>query len=87
MNRELKEVIENMPIEEKLALLPDTDKAYLRGYLGRALFEARRTQDGNHIKEERKKTHEQAQNHYRSRITGPAPKPPRPGSPNLGTEP
>jgi hypothetical protein len=33
--------IGDMPIEEKLALRPDTDKAYLRGYLDRALFEAR----------------------------------------------
>ncbi|GHU06421.1 hypothetical protein FACS1894147_13160 [Spirochaetia bacterium] len=39
-----------MPIEKKLALLPDTDKAYLRGYLDRALFEARRTEDGNYIR-------------------------------------
>jgi hypothetical protein len=44
-----------MPIEEKLALLPDTGKAYLRGYLDRALFEARRTQDGNHIKKKGEK--------------------------------
>ncbi|GHV68789.1 hypothetical protein AGMMS49928_09210 [Spirochaetia bacterium] len=40
--------IKDMPIEEKLALLPDTDKAYLRGYLDRTLFEARRNQTGNH---------------------------------------
>ncbi|GHU20910.1 hypothetical protein FACS1894163_13910 [Spirochaetia bacterium] len=49
MTAELKEVIEHMPIEEKLALLPDTGKAYLRGYLDRALSEARRTQDGSYI--------------------------------------
>ncbi|GHV00741.1 hypothetical protein FACS189483_10930 [Spirochaetia bacterium] len=55
MNRELKEVIENMPIEEKLALLPDTGKAYLRGYLDRALSEVHRTQDGNHIKKKGEK--------------------------------
>jgi hypothetical protein len=55
MNMKLKEVIENMPIEEKLALLPDTDRAYLRGYLDRALFEARRTQDGNHTKKKGEK--------------------------------
>ncbi|GHV96449.1 hypothetical protein AGMMS50293_27690 [Spirochaetia bacterium] len=48
MNMKLTEVIENMPIEEKLALLSDTGKAYLRGYLDRALFEVHRTQDGKH---------------------------------------
>ncbi|GHU04443.1 hypothetical protein FACS1894147_09600 [Spirochaetia bacterium] len=30
--------LQAMPIEEKLALLDDTDKAYLRGYLDRATF-------------------------------------------------
>ncbi|GHV93307.1 hypothetical protein AGMMS50268_38100 [Spirochaetia bacterium] len=55
MTAELKEVIEHMSIEEKLALLSDADKAYLRGYLDRALFEVRRTQDGNHIKKKGKK--------------------------------
>ncbi|GHV47461.1 hypothetical protein AGMMS49546_37090 [Spirochaetia bacterium] len=55
MTSELKEVIENMPIEEKLALLPDADKAYLWGYLDRALFEVRRTQDGNHIEKKGEK--------------------------------
>ncbi|GHV84573.1 hypothetical protein AGMMS50230_01810 [Spirochaetia bacterium] len=30
--------LQDMSIEEKLALLPDTDKAYLRGYLDRAVF-------------------------------------------------
>ncbi|GHV06393.1 hypothetical protein FACS189485_14830 [Spirochaetia bacterium] len=54
MTAELKEVIEHMSIEEKLALLPDTGKAYLRGYLDRALFEVRRTQDGNYNEEEEK---------------------------------
>ncbi|GHU80972.1 hypothetical protein FACS189468_2320 [Spirochaetia bacterium] len=49
MNREQQGAVSDMPIEEKLALLPDTGKAYLRGYLDRALFEVRRTQDGNHI--------------------------------------
>ena len=42
MNREQQGAIGDMPIEEKLALLADADKAYLRGYLDRALFEARR---------------------------------------------
>ncbi|GHU67924.1 hypothetical protein FACS189447_10360 [Spirochaetia bacterium] len=30
--------LQAMSIEEKLALLADTDKAYLRGYLDRAAF-------------------------------------------------
>lgn len=42
MNMEQQGAISDMPIEGKLALLPDTDKAYLRGYLDRAFFEARR---------------------------------------------
>ncbi|MDR1420005.1 MAG: hypothetical protein LBI86_06500 [Treponema sp.] len=31
--------VHNMTIEEKLTLLSDTDKAYLRGYLDRAVLE------------------------------------------------
>ncbi|GHV84575.1 hypothetical protein AGMMS50230_01830 [Spirochaetia bacterium] len=42
--------VRDMSIEEKLALLPDIDKAYLRGYLDRALFETRRTKAGNYKK-------------------------------------
>jgi len=33
---------ENMPIEEKLKLLNDTDKAFIRGYIERALIEQQR---------------------------------------------
>ena len=33
--------IENMPIEEKLKLLTETDKAYIRGYIDRAFLEQR----------------------------------------------
>jgi hypothetical protein len=38
------EEIEKMPMEEKLALLGETDKAYIRGYIERAVLEQKRVQ-------------------------------------------
>jgi hypothetical protein len=34
--------IEKMPMEEKLALLGETDKAYIRGYIERAVLGQKR---------------------------------------------
>jgi hypothetical protein len=34
--------IGKMPMEEKLALLGETDKAYIRGYIERAIVEQKR---------------------------------------------
>jgi hypothetical protein len=36
--------IEKMPMEEKLALLGETDKAYIRGYIERAVLGQKRVQ-------------------------------------------
>jgi hypothetical protein len=38
-NTELLERVKTMTVEEKLALLSTTDKAYIRGYLDRAAFD------------------------------------------------
>jgi hypothetical protein len=37
--KEVMAEIEKMPMEEKLALLGETDKAYIRGYIERAVLE------------------------------------------------
>jgi hypothetical protein len=36
--------IKKMPMEEKLALLGESDKAYIRGYIDRAVAEQKRVQ-------------------------------------------
>jgi hypothetical protein len=39
--------IEKMPLEKKLVLLCETDKAFIRGYIERAVFEQRRAEQMN----------------------------------------
>jgi len=38
--------LKKMPFEEKIKLLSETDKAYICGYIERALIERNRTNDG-----------------------------------------
>jgi hypothetical protein len=40
--KEVMAQIEKMPMEEKIKLLSVTDKAYIRGYIERAVFEQQR---------------------------------------------
>jgi hypothetical protein len=40
--KEVMAQIEKMPLEEKIKLLSVTDKAYIRGYIERAVFEQQR---------------------------------------------
>ena len=39
--KEVMAKIEKMPMEEKIKLLSDTDKAYIRGYIERAILDLR----------------------------------------------
>jgi hypothetical protein len=42
--------IQNMSIGEKIAALSQTDKAYIRGYVERAIIESRKIKRKNHSK-------------------------------------
>jgi len=50
LNPPEKKPSKKLPIEEALKLLDDVDKAYIRGYIDRALLEQKRKPQKNQVK-------------------------------------